>query len=371
MDPESYNNLLLHETLVVLRGTTGVGQPTPGNTQCLCFHSRILQPSPVQKEKDLWKLYSDYGASPRSLFLHAHNPDQYEDFVKTEIGKLSLDELSRLLLNANPTTDNSHYVITTGPLEGNRSRPYRTFTSPYAFEQCCKLILEDDTNALRRHWNLLRGDPTTSTAAGMVFEHRVHQFLQKEKTVTLFPILGHALAQRKNTRKGTIYDNYDATESGKHATQIKLPNLKEHVVIDEAKSCVEYNTYYHPKRKNFPSVDSWVLIKQGFLKPPVFIMFQITINATVHDVKQEGLDLMDKLDIPEGALRWLVVLTPKEARPQIGPVTAEYLKTKEIAQKNKDAGLSSKRKKKTGGAAPNPNMLFPVFHYPVDSQTVF
>lgn len=62
----------------------------------------------------------------------------------------------------------------------------------------------------------------------------------------------------------------------------------------------------------------------------------------------------DRLDIPKNALRWLVVLTPREAKPKIGPVMADYLKKKIPAKVPLD-----------------PNMHFPVFHYPIASGEVF
>jgi len=48
------------------------------------------------------------------------------------------------------------------------------------------------------------------------------------------------------------------------------------------------------------------------------------------------------------------VLTPREAKPKIGPVMADYLKKKIPAKVPLD-----------------PNMHFPVFHYPIASGEVF
>jgi len=340
--------------MVLLRGATGVGQPTPENSQYLCFHgSRNLQPIP-KKEKDLWKLYSEYGASPRNLFLHAKNLAQYEQFIQSEIRKLSPDSLIRLLQNTEAATDSSHYVITTGPLLGDRSKPYRTFTSPYALEGCYKLLLDDGANALRRLYEILRGDPTTSTATGMVFEHWAHQFLRKQKTMDLYPILGRLYNRGKKADAAIIYDDYHATKSGDDRKRINIQDLEEYVVIDETETAVEYNTYYHPKRTNFPTVDSWIVVRPHLSKFPIFMMFQITINTSSHDVNQAGLDIMDGLDVPKDALKWLVVVTPKELSPQIGPVETDYLKKKLPAR-----------------ARVNPDVHFPVFHYPIDTAEVY
>jgi len=61
---------------------------------------------------------------------------------------------------------------------------------------------------------------------------------------------------------------------------------------------------------------------------------------------------MDQLDVPQDAVRWLVVVTPKGLTPQIGPIMADYLK-------------------KTVSGTINPNKHFPVFHYPIKSSKVF
>jgi len=335
--------------MVLCRGATGVGQPIPGNSIHLHFYSRTLQRLPLRKEKDLWRFYSNYGPSPRSLFLFAHNTTHYEYCLNMEIGNLSPDSLIELLQDPNAAIEDIHFVITTGPLPGDRSKPYRTFTSPGVIGEYCKSLFEDEVDVLRRHYDALCGHPTTFNAAGMVFEHCVHQFLRKKKTITLFPILGRILTKGENSGDGIIYDNYTTTKNAKGQKQVKLPELEEFIIIDESETGVKYGTYYRPKRRNFPSINSWVLIRRGHLKGPVFIMFQITINATEHDVKQEGLDLMDRLDIPQNASRWLVVLTPRGVNPKIGPVMANYLK-----------------KKIPANVSLNPKVRFRVFHYPID-----
>ena len=334
--------------MVLLRGFTGVGQPILGDSQYSHFHSRHLQQDAPQSEMDLWKLYSDFGAPPRSLFQLADRPDKYEHWVKMEVQQLSSESLIRLLRDARAATEDSHCVIATGPLLGDRSKAERTFASPYVLEACCKLFLDDGVDALRRHFTILHGDPTTSTAAGMIFELRAHQFLRREKTITLFPILGRIVT---NGKYSIVYDNYEATKNAKDQKQVRMPNLEEYIIVDETDMHVEYDTYYHPKRRNFPSIDSWVLVRPGPGQPPIFIMFQITTNARTRDVKQEGLDIMYRLDIPGNALRWLVVLTPKEVCPNIGSVMTEYLLERIPAVDTVDV-----------------NVLFPIFHYPIDIE---
>jgi len=200
--------------------------------------------------------------------MHAHHPDNYKDFIRAEINSLSPDSLTRLLRGANNATEDSHYVITTEPLPGDRSKPYRTFASPYSLEECYKLLFVDRVDAARKQYNILRGDPTTSTAAGVVFEHWAHQFLWKQGLITLFPIYGRFYTQGKKSNNAILYDNHQATNKKK----VNMPNLEEYVVINKTQREVKYGTYYHPKHRSFPTVDSWVLIQQGLRKPPIFIV---------------------------------------------------------------------------------------------------
>ena len=81
-------------------------------------------------------------------------------------------------------------------------------------------------------------------------------------------------------------------------------------------------------------------------------MFQITINATSHDVKQTGLEMVDKLDIPADTPRYLIVFTPMGVSLKIGPVSKDYLEKKH-------------------GRPLDLSKAFPVFHCPVDSKEVF
>ena len=171
--------------MVLLRCSTGVRQHIPENSQYSHFHSRHLQRDGVKTEAALWALYSDFGASPRSLFALANRSASYQEWTNMEVRRLSSDSLMRLLLDASAATRTSHYVVTTGPLPQDRSEAYRTFASVYVYEACCKLLIEGGTAQLKRLYDILHGDSATSIVAGMVFEYRVHQFRLKQENITL------------------------------------------------------------------------------------------------------------------------------------------------------------------------------------------
>jgi len=335
--------------MVLLRSATSVGQLTPDNSRYLHSHSRhLIEFVPLHSEKNLWNVYTKYGASTRNLFVYADEPSEYEDRILTVIRRLSSEGLTTLLQDADAGSENSHLVISTGPLPGNRSKAERKFASTYVLEECCKRILGNEVLEMRSHYNLLRGNPISATAAGMVFEHRAHPFLRQQTTIDIFPILGRVTTKHG---KNAYYDDYTATNNDTDKTRVDLPPLEEHHFIDKIPTHLKYNTYYRPKRTNFPSVDSWILIQPDPKEPPIFIMFQITINASSHGVNVKGLELIDTLPTPVGTRRCLVVLTPSDVTPEIGPVPVDYLRRK-FPQLDLDRD-------------------FPVFHYPVDSDAVF
>ena len=346
------NDIFLHEIVVFLRSTAGVGQLAPGNSQYLRFHSRhLIRRFSLKSEKDLWYLYSKYGASAGSLFGHADRPKEYEALVKDEINWLSPKKLTRLLRQPNAVAENFHYVISAGPMPGDRSEAERKFASTYVLEQCCKRILEDDAEALKKYYNILYDDPTTFAAARMVFGYRAHLFLREARVLELFPNLCRFSKSKKikDAGKSAFYDDYKATKDTMPTKQVELPGLKEHVITDETEKCVEYDTYYRPEHNNFPSIDSWVLLRPGDpAEPPIFLMFHITTNVSSHDIKQMDLRMVDKLDIPANAWRCLVVFAPREVGPRIGP------------------GMSKDYEEKKYRGSIDLDRDFPVFHYPAD-----
>ena len=144
----------------------------PWESTILMFSQPPSPTNPSGEREELWNLYSNHRTSPGDLFALANHPDQYEESVEADLDKLSSDSLTRLLKQADAATKNPHCVVPTGPLPGNRSEPEKNFASPYVFGACCKLILEDNVSVTKIHYDILYGGPTTSTAAGMVFEHR-------------------------------------------------------------------------------------------------------------------------------------------------------------------------------------------------------
>lgn len=338
--------MALYGAMVLFRSASSVSQSTPGSQRYLLrFCSRFLVESVPPSEKGLWYLHFTYGASPGNLFLFADRPHRYDKVVISEINKLSPSDFTKLVRSVDNATDGSHYLISTGPLSSDRTMSERKVASSYILGECCKKIFGDRVEEIKKLYDTLRNEPTTSTTARMIFQYRAHQFLQMGRVLEFLPLLG----RNSPEGEGIIYEDY-ASRNPKHAS---LPKLKERVVTDETGTRLGYDTYYRPQSNSFPTIDSWVLVQHHPHDTPTFLTFQITTDMEQHEVKRSGLDKVDKLDIPFGARRYLVVLTPTGVKPKV-TVPMDYLTDK--FSRGYGVDMASK---------------FLVFHYQVDNNVLF
>jgi len=194
-----------------------------------------------------------YGASLRSLFAFANTPDIYHALVLSETKGLSTDGLANLLLFPGTTADDCHYLTSTGPLSADRTELDRKVASQYIFGECCRQILRDGVKQLRRFYDMLRNEPRTAASAGMIFEHRAHQFLREGRVIDLLPLFANA------SPEGGSYVVKGYRDS--NPVQFTLPKMGEHVVDEKTEHTHELSTYYRPQSADFPSIDSWILIR--------------------------------------------------------------------------------------------------------------
>ena len=238
--------------------------------------------------------------------------------VTSEINQLSPRGLAELL-SANKATDNSHLLVTTGPLPNDRTRPERKLASLHIFAEFCRLVLRNRVE-MKDCYDMLQLTPTTFSAAGMVFKHRAHQFLQEGRTLDIFPILTSSRSQGE-TRSEYVYNKY--TDDVRRRQQFILPRLEECLVDKDPQLTYEPGIYYRPRNSNFPSVDSWVLVKPDSQNPPFVIAFQMTIDGGEHNAANSGLDWLGE-SVPRDAQMYHVILTPEGVEPEIN-VSTEHL----------------------------------------------
>ena len=280
------------------------------------FPSRHLISTPPS-EKELWHLYITYGASLRSLFLYADRPGTYDEKVVSEICSLSPNVLRGLLLSTREATNSSYYLVTTGPLPNDRTKPETKIASPYVFAEFCRLILMDRVEVMEDYYNALRLAPT---AAGMIFKYRAHRFLREGRTLDLLPILAPPQPQGR-TRSKYIYDKY--TNDITRRQRVVFPRLEEYLVDKETQHTHEPNVYYYPRSTNLLAVDSWVLVRPNPQGPPIVLAFHMTIDTKEYDAEKSSLDRLGEL-VPGDAQVYHVILTPEVVKPQI-TVPTDYL----------------------------------------------
>jgi hypothetical protein len=329
--------------MALFGGAPSVGRFTPGNSSCLHFYSRSLIGPHTPSEKELWYLHQKYGASFRDLIVYAKNPEGYDDTVNAKIRGLPRQGLIRLYTSA----DNSHFLVSTGPSPSDRTKPERKIASSHILEECCRIVLWNRAEEIRKFFDTLKTEPTMSAAAGMVFEYRAHRFLQEGRVIDLFPILGRITTQGEDV----VYDDYTATDDETDRVQVLLPKLKGFVFTDQTGAALEVNTYYRPRAANPPAIDSWVLSQPTPEKPPTLLTFQVALDVGKYDAKRSGLDKVNELRVPGGTRRCLVVFTPTGVKPRIS-VSRDYLTDKFLDGRH-------------------PNVVFPVFHYQISSDVLF
>ena len=263
-------------------------------------------------------MYLTYGASLRDLFAFAHRPDAYHGAVLSEMRKLSVDGLVDLLEFCDLATNKGLYLMSTWPLPANRSRPERKFNSPYIFRECCRRILDDDVEQFGRFYMMSLFEKGTVPFAGMIFEHRVHQFLQEGRAINLFAIPAEASPEDGNY----IFNDYRDPCVG----QFTLPRLEERLVDEETRHTHELNIYYRPRNANF-SIDSWILIRPNPRGTLFLLALRIITDTKERSLTKRDLDRLTRL-APAGALVCPVILARRGVKPRITVPTA-YL-TKEF-----------------------------------------
>ena len=298
----------------------------PGSPPYLHSSSSSLI-SPTLSEEQLWHLHVTYGASPRDLFVYAGNPLVYQEVVRNQITTRSPDQFRKLLTSTDDCPDNSHYLISTGPSPTDRTTPERKVISKHVLEECCREILKDDVEWLRILYEALHSEKSFATSAGMIFEHRLHQYLREGRILELFPLLANPSPANGNY----VFNDY--IDAGRYAAPITLPRMDKYLVDKMTERTHDLSTYFQPRSTNFTSIDSWVVIRRTPDGRPFLFPFQMTINERHHELKKEGLDRLKEL-APDGAQMCPVIVTPKGVKPRITVpttyLTREFLNGQEV-----------------------------------------
>ena len=144
-DQENPNGRDVYETTIVFRSVSSKDRFTPRDPRYLHFYSRFLISITVHPakrssaiisglveetrlppgEQEPRYLHFTYGASSGNLFKFARKSGRYDEIVTSDVNKPSPFGLARPFQSAGNAVDNSHYLISTGPLSTDGTRPER------------------------------------------------------------------------------------------------------------------------------------------------------------------------------------------------------------------------------------------------------
>jgi len=239
-----------------------------------------------------------YGASFRDLIKFAHQPNIYDAMVNEGMKRLSPLDFSKLLRTTEDTVNGCNLLVSTGPLPTRRDLPERKVISPYVLERICDQVLKNNVKEMKDLYQSLQNRPTTAAAVEMIFKYQVHRFLRKRRTIKLLPI---------DSSNGRVCVWATGTEVVEE--KFRLPKSEELVFTDKPDTPLEVGTYYRPRNNNFPTIDSWLLVRLSPQELPVLIAFHIAPNKDTCDVDRSGLATVDEL-VDAGTKKYLVVVTP-------------------------------------------------------------
>jgi len=275
--------------------------------------------------------------------MKGHDPKSLRNRIDSQVREMSPAGI-KIALASSDIDDSSHYVTRIEPSYDERGVPRKTISCRFAFELLWDKYMKDQVSEMDYFYHLFSNNSITASAAGWIFEFRMHQLLRDGCTIHLFPINGH------HANKSTIYDHYSHSYSPGFAKAIQLPTSEEHSLLP--KMTLAMGNYYRPLNVTFPAINSLFLVELPDEPSPILLMFQMMQNKVSHDMKPKGLLAVEELDLPLNTQKWLVVVTPFNIEPKI------------VVPPKTDA--------------PNTNQMdidvdeaFRVFNYPVETQMMF
>jgi hypothetical protein len=274
----------------------------------LAYMTNPLNPHGGPPDKSqLRYLYNEYRVSPRQLTLYAWNPEEFKDLVIAQVQLIRPDNL-RYVLQAPDSDESSHLITRIEPSATSRSLPKKTIASSGAFKLLWHQHLANRLSDTAYFYDIFeQGGQVTASAAGWIFEFRMHQLLTQGYRLNIYP-----LCQKNEGPKNDIYRDY--TSSYGDPTTIQLAASSEYPLNRGIH--LDPNLYYRPNASNFPMIDSLFLIPHR-KKSPILLMFQITWNKGGHHVKGAGLERINELMLPSHTHKYLVVVTPLGMEPPI------------------------------------------------------
>jgi len=225
-------------------------------------------------ESELSYLYNEYRASPRELAIYASKPEELKVRIFEQVMRMGPDNLRHTLQN--PECDDSAHLITRVEPSSLRSLATKTIASPGAFKLLRERHLKNRVTDTGFYYDIFQqGGPVTASAAGWIFEFRMHQLLAQGYFINLFP-----LGNPGRGKEFDVYSDYSDSHKNKNEMTFQLAASSEYLLSEGIE--LEVGCYYRPEAKNFATIDSLLLIHPCNDPFPILLMFQITRNQGGH-----------------------------------------------------------------------------------------
>ena len=264
------------------------------------------------EESKLGYLYDTYRASPRALARYANMPDEYEGRVAQEVEEIDLDTLQSALRS--PDSDSpSHLITRVEPSPISRSRYQKTIASQGVLELLWHRYLKNSAAEAKHFYNIFQGNSVTASAAGWIFELRIHHLFRQ----SYYLISAHIGRGTSTSPNFDVYDNYTPDRKWEEQElQLWTSRSEEYPLVEGIE--LQVDRYYRPAKSYLPTIDSLNLVHHKKIQPsPILFMFQIMYNKEKHVVKEFDMEKVGKLVLPLNTRKYYVVVTRPGIKPKI------------------------------------------------------
>jgi len=203
---------------------------------------------------------------------------------------------------SHPYSVDSRYIAIIEPSPTGRDGFETRVASRHIFELLWKVYhlhrRTSGTSDMMDFCHLFQASPTT--AARWTFEIQVHEFLRRQQTINLIP-----LVRDKPKAANFVYNRY----IGENLVALQLTESEEYHYAKGDELCT--NRYYKPDPADFPDIDSFFLIRRSRLASPILVVFHISWSVSEHHVSKASLCSIDSLPLPGNTRQYHVVVSPE------------------------------------------------------------
>ena len=218
----------------------------------------------------------------------ASNPERYESHVIQETSAMDPETMRHMF--SHPYSADPRYIAIIEPSLTGRDVFETRVASRHVFELLWNVYrLHQRTSTIMDFCRLFQASPTTT--ARWAFEIQVHEFLRRQQTIHLVPLV--------QDKSKLVALQLAGSEEYRYAKGDKL--LANH--------------YYKPDPADFPTVDSFLLIRRSRIASPILAIFHILWSAREHHVSRASLRSIDGLPLSKSTSQYHVVVSQEKTSP--------------------------------------------------------